>query len=290
MGISKPIVSEIAYRTYAINEFGMATAFILWGNERGLAIDAGCGMYNLKEIMDELCPVPYEVAISHGHGDHIGSFNRWEHVWLHPADWDSVSLELLEENTARLKEYPAMMASFGSFDAYDISSEQIRYPQTLPKLLPLEDGQVFDLGDRKITVLHTPGHTPGEVVFVDPTARILFSGDACNPNLGIRSTSVNTALKGILKIKAHAQEFDRNFNSHIGYGNATVNMAMPASCVDDCIHIMTGLLDGTIQPQHAPSPFRPDGPPAYWVKYGAVQLSIDPERMIDAGEKPALVK
>ena len=35
MGISKPIVLEIAHRTYAINEFGMATSFILWDTERG---------------------------------------------------------------------------------------------------------------------------------------------------------------------------------------------------------------------------------------------------------------
>ena len=50
MGISRPIVSEIAYRTYAINEFGMATCFLLEGTERGLLIDTGCGMYNIREI------------------------------------------------------------------------------------------------------------------------------------------------------------------------------------------------------------------------------------------------
>ena len=54
MGMTKPIVLEIAHRTYAINEFGMATCFIMWGTKRGLMIDTGCGMYNVKEIADEL--------------------------------------------------------------------------------------------------------------------------------------------------------------------------------------------------------------------------------------------
>lgn len=35
-------------------------------------------------------------------------------------------------------------------------------------------------GDRvgPLTVIHTPGHTPGEVVFYDPGRKILFTGDA----------------------------------------------------------------------------------------------------------------
>lgn len=29
MGYKKPVISEIAYRTFTINEFGMATCFVL---------------------------------------------------------------------------------------------------------------------------------------------------------------------------------------------------------------------------------------------------------------------
>ena len=210
MGISRPIVSEIAYRTYAINEFGMATCFLLEGTERGLLIDTGCGMYNIREIADELSTLPYDVVLTHGHGDHVAWMDQWEEVWLHPADWDMVSLERLEQNKAMISRYPAMMAAFGSFDAYDIRPEQARYPDTLPRLIPLEEGHIFDLGGgRKVEVIHTPGHTPGEVVLIDDASRILFSGDACNPNLGIRASSVNTALKGLLKVKAqgHGGQF-----------------------------------------------------------------------------------
>ena len=31
MGYNKPVVVEIAYKTYAINEFGMATSFLVVG-------------------------------------------------------------------------------------------------------------------------------------------------------------------------------------------------------------------------------------------------------------------
>ena len=289
MGISKPIVLEIAYRTYAINEFGMATAFILWGTERGLLIDTGCGMYNIREIADELCPVPYDVVLTHGHGDHSGYMDAWDEVWLHPADWDAYLPEKMAAAKEFHKSYPKMMAGYGSFDAYDITEEQLHFPDHAPKFLPLTEGTVFDLGGgRKVDVIHTPGHTAGEVVLIDPSVRILFSGDACNPNLGIRATSINTALKGLLKVKARQADFDRNFNSHIGYGGSTVHIAMPDSCLDDCLYIMSGLVKGEITPEHAVSPFRPGSAPIYFVRHGAVQISLDPERIIDEGEEPAV--
>lgn len=41
----------------------------------------------------------------------------------------------------------------------------------------LADGQQFHLGTETITTLHTPGHSPGCVVFHVPSAQTLLSGD-----------------------------------------------------------------------------------------------------------------
>merc|ERR1712083_1087437 len=40
-----------------------------------------------------------------------------------------------------------------------------------------EEGRVFDLGDRKFTVLHIPGHSPGSVALHDPENGVLATGD-----------------------------------------------------------------------------------------------------------------
>jgi glyoxylase-like metal-dependent hydrolase (beta-lactamase superfamily II) len=42
----------------------------------------------------------------------------------------------------------------------------------------LADGDVFDLGDRKIEVLLMPGHTPGSIVLIDRSINACYSGDA----------------------------------------------------------------------------------------------------------------
>jgi glyoxylase-like metal-dependent hydrolase (beta-lactamase superfamily II) len=42
---------------------------------------------------------------------------------------------------------------------------------------PLRDGEVLSLGDRRLEVLHRPGHSPSDTVFWDAERRILIAGD-----------------------------------------------------------------------------------------------------------------
>lgn len=275
MGFSKPVVCEIAYKTYAINEFGMATCYALLGKKSGLLIDTGCGMYPMKEVADRIFgKLPYQVVLTHSHGDHVGSMDLWDQVYLHRADWEALDLSYLEQNKAMLQRYPLMLKEYGVFDVYDISPEQAHYPETLPELLPVEDGQVFDLGGRKVTVVHMPGHTPGEIALVDPSSRILFSGDACNQHLGIFATTIREALEGMEKLATYRDQFDRNFNGHIGYGSDNVNESLPESVLDDCLYIMRGLLDGSVQPEKDPAA-KGRGVDPCFVSYGNVRIGFD---------------
>jgi glyoxylase-like metal-dependent hydrolase (beta-lactamase superfamily II) len=42
----------------------------------------------------------------------------------------------------------------------------------------VEDGDGIDLGNRKLEVIHTPGHDPNHLCYLDSKTRGLFSGDA----------------------------------------------------------------------------------------------------------------
>ena len=75
-----------------------------------------------------------------------------------------------------------------------------------PTLYPLEDGQVIDLGNRKVTVVACPGHTPGSITFLDENTCTLFMGDTCNCNLHLgggprRFTSVEKALAYLKRLR-----------------------------------------------------------------------------------------
>jgi glyoxylase-like metal-dependent hydrolase (beta-lactamase superfamily II) len=48
---------------------------------------------------------------------------------------------------------------------------------------PLEDGGSLELGDRRLQVLHRPGHSPSDTVFWDEERKILLAADHLLPNI-----------------------------------------------------------------------------------------------------------
>lgn len=54
----------------------------------------------------------------------------------------------------------------------------------------VEEGSVLDLGDWKLEVLHTPGHSPGSICLYEPEERVLFSGDTVFPDGNIGRTDL----------------------------------------------------------------------------------------------------
>lgn len=298
MNIDYPIIYEIAHNTYAINEFGMVTFFVLAGKEHGLVIDCGCASFDAKTLIDHLCPVPYNVVLTHYHGEHCNGMGFFEKVWIHPSDMDSVRnldnlFDRMYHNSAiwegasrRGLQIPMPDGSIWDFplrengakDFYDFKNINFMEFDKLPSFLPLYDGQVFSLdGNRNVTVLHLPGHTPGHCVFLDSDSRILFSGDGCCPNQSIREASVSTAYRGYLHLNQYRSDFDRIFCSHTASGADTAGFSLPLSILDDCIAACQSVLDGTAQVKDS-----------HYVTHGSVRLRFEPDRLIDRDETPVL--
>lgn len=126
---------------YCYNE----SVYILEGEDRALLIDAGVYMPTLDKVAAQLTGKPVTLALTHGHGDHVGSARLFPEVWLHAAD-----TALLRSNL----------------------------PDYQGEIKLLSDGDIIDLGGRQIEVLHTPGHTFGSITFFDKTNHYGFSGDA----------------------------------------------------------------------------------------------------------------
>jgi glyoxylase-like metal-dependent hydrolase (beta-lactamase superfamily II) len=54
----------------------------------------------------------------------------------------------------------------------------------------LKNNEILDLGDVKLRVIHTPGHTPGSICLYDPKSKSLFSGDTVFPDGGVGRTDL----------------------------------------------------------------------------------------------------
>ena len=121
-------------------------------------IDPGCESALLdKEIEEnELC-VKY-IVFTHGHFDHIGGLQHYI------SKYDTAIVSMHNSDVE------AVMSEYDVFYVDMANKEYIMNSISLHN-----DGDVIEIGNVKLNIIHTPGHTNGGVCFY--TEGVLFSGD-----------------------------------------------------------------------------------------------------------------
>jgi hydroxyacylglutathione hydrolase len=158
--------------------------YLVEGGEKALLIDTGFGSADPAAFVGRLTRLPLTVLNTHGHGDHSGGNARFPAVYAHPDDFDAV-----------------------------------RRIAPGPDLLPAREGDVFDLGGRKLEVIDAPGHTAGSIVLLDPAGRRLFAGDTNNEVVWMflaECLPLEAYLRSLEKLEARSGEFGAVLPGHGG--------------------------------------------------------------------------
>lgn len=168
-------VERIDENTYAISEYRHweeTHCYLLCGAEKALLIDTGLGVANIRNVVDSLTSLPVTAVTTHVHWDHIGGHRYFENIAVHEAenDWLSVKFPI----PLQAVRHNLMCRPCAFPEDFDISKYQIF--QGAPQKI-LQDGDCLDLGNRQLTVIHTPGHSPGHCCFYEPEKKYLYSGD-----------------------------------------------------------------------------------------------------------------
>ena len=168
-------VEKIDSDTYAISEYKHweeTHCYLLCGTTSAILIDTGLGVANIKKVIDSLTTLPVIVITTHVHWDHIGGHKYFDDIAVHKAeeDWLSIQfpipLQVVKRN---------LMCKPCDFPVdFDIENYQIY--QGIPQRV-FNDGDCLDIGNRRLMVIHTPGHSPGHCCFYEPERRYLYSGD-----------------------------------------------------------------------------------------------------------------
>ncbi|MDR1293072.1 MAG: MBL fold metallo-hydrolase [Clostridiales Family XIII bacterium] len=175
---SRYTVHPIDDSTFAIEEktrFSQGLCYLLCGGERALLIDTCFGLKGFEDTVRGLTALPMTVANTHAHLDHIGGNHFFDEIWQHEADRGIFALHTdprytLGIATEGVPRPARALAGLLTKSMLNIDpSGDYRY---------FEDGYVFHLGGRDVEAVHTPGHTPGSVCFLDRQAGMLFSGDS----------------------------------------------------------------------------------------------------------------
>ena len=175
-------ILEITPRVWHMEESYRVYTTLILGETGAILFDTGLGEHNLRPFVEKMVKTGYRVVCSHGHYDHVGGNYRFSEVYASTEDWDLIRRS--EKNSS--------------------------YP-----LLPLEPGQVFDLGGLHAQVLPLRGHTQGSMGLLLPEEGLLLAGDALSPRL--RLMGAEAASLEELKETLHGLEevpFTRYLASH----------------------------------------------------------------------------
>lgn len=160
----------------------------LRGRDSDLLIDTGVGVASLADAIDDLTDKPLIALATHIHYDHVGCLHEFDTRLMHPLE--APRMASYEQEFAELAADalpPGILAAFPdpAFDdalinamphaGYQLSDYRV---VSTDITRTIDEGDVIELGDRALEVMHLPGHSPGSIGLLDAKRSTLYSGDA----------------------------------------------------------------------------------------------------------------
>jgi glyoxylase-like metal-dependent hydrolase (beta-lactamase superfamily II) len=170
------------------NPLKYVNSYLIKDKTRSLIVDTGFNMDECyMEMIDALRvlhvkPDKTDFFITHLHADHFGLIDRiasQSNVLVSSVE-APIAVEAIEN-----PDYWIEIANFlemNGFPSEELTNilkyhPGIRYNSTRTELQPVSDGEMLEYGDFSLSVILTPGHSPGHVCLYEPEKKLFFSGD-----------------------------------------------------------------------------------------------------------------
>lgn len=181
------LISEVAENIFEIKPegkghavFPLCTAYLVVDDKTAL-VEVGSSV-QIPDILNAASRLGYDIQKlsyiipTHVHSDHAGGAGQLvqqlprARVVAHPK-----AARLLADQSIINRMLQSRKAVFG-----DDADERFGSMQAIAeeRFVLVEDGAGIDLGQRRLTAIHTPGHDPNHLCFMDSKNRGLFCGDA----------------------------------------------------------------------------------------------------------------
>jgi glyoxylase-like metal-dependent hydrolase (beta-lactamase superfamily II) len=136
-----------------------SNCYIVWDEDKkeGAVIDPGDDADNILKVVKELGIKIKYILATHGHFDHVGAVAP-------------LRRELKVEFLAHKDDFFFIENGENAANRWGVAIEQPPKPDRF-----IDDGEKIMVGNFEIEVLHTPGHSPGGVSFLNDS--MVFAGD-----------------------------------------------------------------------------------------------------------------
>jgi len=171
-------IEPSVYVFYEPGQFEEVISYLVIGKEKAALIDTGCGIGNVKTLAEEWAQLPIMVVNTHSHYDHIAQNYLFDEV----AIFDAPNARQAAKKGCSKAEMSRLLAEGLLWKSLPEDFDPGNYhvpPFTVTRWL--KDGDVVDLGDRKLEVIHTPGHSPDSICMLDRDAGLFWTGDTFYP-------------------------------------------------------------------------------------------------------------
>jgi glyoxylase-like metal-dependent hydrolase (beta-lactamase superfamily II) len=234
-------LKEINDGIWNISDKTGVNSYLIEGKRESLLIDTGWGLGNLAELVQSLTPLPIKVVLTHGHPDHVNGAYQFPDLYITPED-----MKLL--NTFYIKDTrQGIIENFKAITPPNFSKNDWINAK-ITKTSPIKDGNVFDLGERKIKVIKCPGHTPGSICLLDKKDEILFSGDSILARPVLMNLETSLPLSTYLKSIKHVNNYSANFSTILsGHDEKPVNTIVIEELIKGVSNILEGRIEGKLE-------------------------------------------
>ena len=221
-----------------------AYCYLLEGNERSLLIDTAYGFTDIPGTIKKLTDKPLIVVNTHGHFDHISGNYLYKEVYLSEKDRE-VYLRHSHRDTIEKILQTATDNALAKKCLLVLANKALKriYSHPFPDTLSLPKCGYFELGDRKVDIIETPGHTAGSISLLDENSGLLFSGDICGGAAVLLQFPESTSLReyhhtiAVIRKLVSEGKVNRNYPAH-------QNVPVPLEKLEIYDRLLTGMEAG----------------------------------------------
>ncbi len=170
-------VYETAPNTYAIVEpyhIQEAISHLIVGEDSAVLFDSGMGFLPIRPIVEQITSLPVSVLNSHTHYDHVGGNHEFPTVLAVDTEYTRANMAGFSNDRLAIDLGPDAFCK-GMPKGFDPAAFFTK-PWRATRFV--SDGDVLELGGRKLEALQVPGHTPDSMALLDAENGLLFTGDS----------------------------------------------------------------------------------------------------------------